>query len=162
MNEHLGDKLHHVDGTHRSTPPTASGRALESHQAALELHMADGHTHEAPAHTTDTEGRTAEQFLAELFEYERCAECEGDVADHDAIAIQLGAYGGPYFWARCKREVAECVHCGHDIARENDAQPWWHVDTQLPPCNPSDVDPEAWSDCEAEKYNIATPKEVTA
>lgn len=107
--EHVGDKLHHVDGTHRATPPTTSGRALESHQAALERHVADGHTHEAPTHVTDTMGRTAEQFLAELFEYERCAECEGDVADHDAIPIILGAYGGPYFFARCKRDMAENV-----------------------------------------------------
>lgn len=44
---HVGDKLHHVDGTHRTTPPTASGHALESHQAALERHVADGHTHPA-------------------------------------------------------------------------------------------------------------------
>lgn len=41
----LGDKLHREDGTHRSTPPTTSGRALERHQAALEQHMADGHVH---------------------------------------------------------------------------------------------------------------------
>lgn len=105
--ERAGDKLHHVDGTHRSTPPTASGRALELHQAALERHVADGHTHEAPTHVVDTEGRTAEQFLAELFEFERCAECGGDVADHDAIPLMFGEYGGPYFWARCKCDTTE-------------------------------------------------------
>jgi hypothetical protein len=103
--EHVGDKLHHVDGTHRATPPTASGRALELHQAALERHVADGHTHEAPTHVTDTQGRTAEQFLTELFEYERCGECGGDVADHDVIPVILGEYGGPYFFARCKRDA---------------------------------------------------------
>ena len=55
--------------------------------------------------------------------------------------------------------VAECVHCGRSIRRGSDAQPWWHADSQLPPCNPADVDPEAYSDCEADKYNIATPRD---
>ena len=157
-----GDKLHHVDGTHRSTPPTTGGRTLASHQAALERHVADGHTHEAPTHTTDTEGRTAEQFLAELFEFERCDECGGDAPDHEVIPIDLGAYGGPYFFARCKCEVAECVHCGHAISRRSEAEPWWHGDSQLPPCDPSKVDPEALTDTEADKYDIATPTPETA
>lgn len=159
MGEDAGDKLHHVDGTHRTSPPTASGRVLERHQAALERHVADGHTHEAPTHVTDTEGRTAEEFLAEMFEFELCDECGGDAPDHDAIPIVLGMYGGPYFWARCKREVAECVHCSCPITRDSETSYWWHTDTQLPPCNPGDVDPEAYSDCEADKYNIATPRE---
>jgi hypothetical protein len=162
MDERIGDKLHHVDGTHRTTPPTASGRALELHRAALERHVADGHAHESTMHApavVDTEGRTAEQFLAETFEFELCGECGRDAPDHDAIPIVLGEYGGPYFWARCRREVRECVHCEANITRDSDAQPWWHVETGLPPCNPGDVDPEAYSDCEGNKYDIATPRE---
>ena len=57
--------------------------------------------------TTDTTGRTAEQFLEELFEYEYCDECGGDAPDHDAIPLSLGAYGGPYFFARCKPDAVD-------------------------------------------------------
>lgn len=42
-----GDRLHHEDGTHRSTPPTTSGTDLERHEAAIRAHVADGHEHEA-------------------------------------------------------------------------------------------------------------------
>ncbi len=55
----------------------------------------------------DTEGRTGEQFLEELFEYEYCECCGGDVKDHDAVPLGLGDYGGPYFFARCKKEEAD-------------------------------------------------------
>lgn len=57
--------------------------------------------------TTDTAGRDAETFLAETFEFEYCGECGGDAADHDAIPLGLGAYGGPYYFARCQRTLEE-------------------------------------------------------
>jgi len=52
----------------------------------------------------DAEGRTAEEFLEKLFEFEYCAECGGDVEDHDAIPMNLGHYSGwQILWfARCK------------------------------------------------------------
>lgn len=55
----------------------------------------------------DTEGRTAQEFLAETFEYEVCSECGGDAEDHDALPLALGAYGGPYFFAQCRGEVTD-------------------------------------------------------
>lgn len=54
----------------------------------------------------DTEGRTADEFLAELFEFEYCEECGGDVEDHDPIPMTLGAYSdGVLFFARCRSEA---------------------------------------------------------
>jgi hypothetical protein len=53
----------------------------------------------------DTNGRTGEQFLEETFEFEYCSCCGGDVKDHDAVPISLGAYGGVNFFARCKQET---------------------------------------------------------
>lgn len=35
-----GDALHHEDGTHRTTPASTSGRALERHEANLVKHLA--------------------------------------------------------------------------------------------------------------------------
>lgn len=35
--------------------------------------------------------QTPEQFLAETFEYEYCAECEGD-AQHHTVSLVLGNY----------------------------------------------------------------------
>jgi hypothetical protein len=37
--------LHHDDGTHRSTAPTANGRDLERFERELPAHLADGHRH---------------------------------------------------------------------------------------------------------------------
>lgn len=31
--------LHHEDGSHRTTPPTTSGRALASHEARIQAHL---------------------------------------------------------------------------------------------------------------------------
>ncbi|MFO0887599.1 MAG: hypothetical protein U0790_00480 [Isosphaeraceae bacterium] len=42
---------------------------------------------------------TPEEWLERLFEYEYCAECEGDAPDHE-VCIVPGM--GTYF-ARCKR-----------------------------------------------------------
>lgn len=38
----------------------------------------------------DASRRTAEEFLQELFEFEFCAECGGDVEDH---RVALGPFG---------------------------------------------------------------------
>jgi hypothetical protein len=46
---------------------------------------------------------TGRQWLREQFEYENCEECGGDETQHDAIQISLGDYGGPYWFARCKK-----------------------------------------------------------
>lgn len=43
----VGDELHHPDGSHRITPPTADGSALERHERKLRAHLADGHEHDA-------------------------------------------------------------------------------------------------------------------
>jgi hypothetical protein len=36
------------------------------------------------------DGRTAQKFLEELFEYEYCAECGGDTEDHIVVFDVLG------------------------------------------------------------------------
>jgi hypothetical protein len=38
------------------------------------------------------DGRTAQQFLEDLFEYEYCAECGGDTADHTVMLDVLGLF----------------------------------------------------------------------
>lgn len=50
----------------------------------------------------DRDGLTAEQWAEQLFEFEYCSECGGDVEDHDYILLDLGAYGSGYWFARCK------------------------------------------------------------
>jgi hypothetical protein len=42
-------------------------------------------------------GDTADEFLERLFECEYCAECGGDVANHEAVALGLGDYGTNWF-----------------------------------------------------------------
>ncbi|KKL71254.1 hypothetical protein LCGC14_2096700 [marine sediment metagenome] len=44
---------------------------------------------------TDRYGRSAQQFLVDLFEFEYCEECGGDVEAHTAVPF-LGN-----FFARC-------------------------------------------------------------
>ena len=62
-----------------------------------------------------------EQWLEELFEFEYCAECGGDVEDHDAIVFM-----GNWF-ARCKNEFknefppptgTKCPGCGAEDWRK--------------------------------------------
>lgn len=51
MSDHFkgeADRLHHADGTHRSTAATANGRELEWFEDAHPRHVADGHAHTAP------------------------------------------------------------------------------------------------------------------
>lgn len=58
--------------------------------------------HFQAVHYTRKEGvMTDRMWLEELFEYEYCAECGGDVDDHQVVHITLGAYGGPYRFAQC-------------------------------------------------------------
>jgi hypothetical protein len=38
------------------------------------------------------DGRTAQKFLEELFEYEYCAECGGDTEDHVVVLDVLGLF----------------------------------------------------------------------
>jgi hypothetical protein len=49
----------------------------------------------------NTNRQSAEQWLAEQFEYELCEECGKDADQHTVIPISWGSYGGPYFFARC-------------------------------------------------------------
>lgn len=39
--------LHHPDGSHRTTPPTANGRALERHERRLRAHLEMHRTEQA-------------------------------------------------------------------------------------------------------------------
>ena len=45
-----------------------------------------------PEHGALQDGRTAQKFLEELFEYEYCAECGGDVEDHIVAHDVLGLF----------------------------------------------------------------------
>jgi len=38
------------------------------------------------------DGRTAQEFLEELFEFEYCAECSVDVEDHSVVLDVLGLF----------------------------------------------------------------------
>lgn len=41
-----GDLLHHENGSHRGTAPSANGRVLEAFDQGIRPHLADGHSHE--------------------------------------------------------------------------------------------------------------------
>ena len=45
-----------------------------------------------PEHGVLQDDRTAQEFLEELFEYEYCAECGGDVEDHIVALDVLGLF----------------------------------------------------------------------
>jgi len=45
-----------------------------------------------PEHGALQDGRTAQEFLEELFEYEYCVECGGDVEDHIVALDVLGLF----------------------------------------------------------------------
>ena len=49
----------------------------------------------------DAEGLTAKEWAEQLFEFEYCGECGGDVKDHDYILI-LG-----HWFALCKTGVKD-------------------------------------------------------
>jgi hypothetical protein len=55
--------------------------------------------------------------------------------------------------------IETCAKCGRVIS-EADHGVWYHADSGLPPCDPSQVDPDAYLDIEGDKYDIATPEEV--
>ena len=46
---------------------------------------------------TDVDGVTAEEWAEELFEFEFCDECGGDVKDHDYVLL-MG-----HWFARCRK-----------------------------------------------------------
>lgn len=48
----------------------------------------------------DSDGLTWEEWAADLFEFEYCSECDGDVADH------LGLMINGHWFAQCQREGA--------------------------------------------------------
>ena len=50
---------------------------------------------------TDASGRTAEEFLSGLFEFELCPECGKDKEDHTAV---IGPFG--LWFAYCNKEAA--------------------------------------------------------
>lgn len=60
----------------------------------------------SPLSVVDDSDRTAEQFLAELFEFEYCDECGGDTPDHVAVLLDLGDYGANWS-AICTRNGPE-------------------------------------------------------
>ena len=45
-----------------------------------------------PEHGVLQDGLVAQEFLEELFEYEYCAECGGDVEDHIVALDVLGLF----------------------------------------------------------------------
>jgi len=53
--------------------------------------------------------------------------------------------------------MVKCVFCGKDIDMVGGERVWFHEWSGLPPCDPEQVDPEAYSDIEGDKYDIATP-----
>ena len=56
-----------------------------------------------PSQETGSIDQTPEDWLAGLFEFEFCAECGGDAADHDVCLVPgIGNY-----FARCRRSVVE-------------------------------------------------------
>ena len=51
----------------------------------------------------------------------------------------------------------KCVWCRKSITKSEGADGlWYHSVSGLPPCNPDQVDPEAYRDDEGDKYPIAT------
>ena len=54
-----------------------------------------------------------------------------------------------------------CAKCGDTIVKSDGADGiYYHEWSGVPPCNPHQVDPDAYTDTEGDKYDIATPKEV--
>jgi hypothetical protein len=45
-----------------------------------------------PEHRLLQDGRTAQEFLEDLFEYEYCAECGDDIEDHIVVLDVLGLF----------------------------------------------------------------------
>jgi len=57
--------------------------------------------------------------------------------------------------------MSTCAKCGKPILNATVwGGVWYHTETGLPPCDPSQVDPDAYSDIEGDKYDIATPEGV--
>ena len=68
-------------------------------------------------------GETPEEWLERLFEFEYCAECGGDAADHEVCLVP----GIDNYFARCRRpndEPAATKHGGGPDGTEGpDPQP---------------------------------------
>ena len=88
-----------------------------------------------------------------------CGHCKGN---HSlARGLAQSAAGETIDLGDFSRYLNVCVKCGEPIVRTADADGvWYHTGSGLPPCDPSQVDPDAYLDIEGDKYDIATPKEV--
>ena len=54
--------------------------------------------------------------------------------------------------------MSKCAWCSKCITKSDGADGiWYHTISAVPPCNPNQVDPEAYRDDEGDKYPIATP-----
>ena len=76
----------------------------------------------------DTCGRTGEEFIKELFEYEYCSECKRDAEDHTAVPLVFGDGNFCHWFARCNKEPAIVAEIwSDDRIREArfDATPWF-------------------------------------
>ncbi|HUR18912.1 MAG TPA: hypothetical protein VMZ51_08265 [Acidimicrobiales bacterium] len=87
------DDLHHADGTHRATAPSAGGTALARHEARMRAHLADGHGHLCPH-----DGAMTVEFRAPVF-----AVVNG--TDVERVVI-----GDEYL---TQADTVTCDHCGH-------------------------------------------------
>ena len=63
--------------------------------------------------TVDASGRTAQEFLSELFEFELCPECGKDKEDHTAV---IGPFG--LWFAYC--DTKKCTVCGLPFIRDDE------------------------------------------
>jgi hypothetical protein len=63
--------------------------------------------------------QTPEEWLAELFEFEFCAECGGDADDHEVCLVPgIGTY-----FARCRRPVDEPAATEHGAGADDPGEP---------------------------------------
>jgi hypothetical protein len=45
--------------------------------------------------------------MTEFFEFEYCHECGGDERDHDPVLMDLGDYGTPGCFFRCRPDAVD-------------------------------------------------------
>lgn len=55
----------------------------------------------------DNDGKTSEQWLDEMFEFELCSECGRDKDAHTAVLIRLGGQDGGCWFAKCEDKNEE-------------------------------------------------------
>ena len=107
-----------------------------------------------PRGLTFTRGQV-EAWVGHALTDEQVADIE-EVAPNSSIPIAIetiahDALEIPY--------IETCAKCGREIALEIHYGLWYHADSGLPPCDPSQVDPDAYLDIEGDKYDIATPED---